>query len=99
MPKKTKRTKGHIGGKVAGYKTWAICEKSFYYQENLKAGRNDLLADMKRSYEPNWKPPADIVEKQGHIIAIQIRKPHLIDLCTRIQLLCSKGYSEKQQEY
>ena len=63
MPKKTKRTKGQIGGKVAGYKTWAEYEKSPYYQENLKAGRNDLLADMKRSYEPDWKPPADIVEK------------------------------------
>ena len=60
---RTKRTKGQIGGKAAGYKTWAEYEKSPYYQENLKAGRNDLLADMKRSYEPDWKPPADIVEK------------------------------------
>ena len=50
MPKKTKRSKGQSGGKVAGYKTWAEYEKSPYYQENLKAGRNDLLADMKRSY-------------------------------------------------
>ena len=63
MPKKTKRSKGQSGGKVAGYKTWAEYQKSPYYQENLKAGRNDLLADMKRSYEPDWKPPADIVEK------------------------------------
>ena len=36
MPKKTKRTKGQVGGKVAGYKTWAEYEKSPYYQENLK---------------------------------------------------------------
>ena len=47
MPtKRTKRTKGQIGGKGSGYKTWAEYEKSPYYQENLKAGRNDLLADM-----------------------------------------------------
>ena len=53
MTKKAKRSKGQRGGKVTGYKTWAEYEKSHYYQENLKAGRNDLLADMKRSYEPN----------------------------------------------
>ena len=63
MTKKTKRSKGKSGGKVAGYKTWAEYERSPYYQANLKAGRNNLLADMKRSYEPDWKHPADIVEK------------------------------------
>jgi hypothetical protein len=54
--KKTKRSQGQRGGNVAGYETW-------YYQENLNAGRPEILADMKRSYEPDWKPPADIAEK------------------------------------
>jgi hypothetical protein len=63
MPtKQTKRSKGQRGGKVAGYKTLDEYEKSPYNQENLNAGRNVLLADMKRSYEPDWKPPADTVE-------------------------------------
>ena len=69
MNKKTKRSKGQSAGKVAGYKTWAEYERSPYYQANLKAGRNELLADMKRSYEPDWKPPADIVEKNKAILS------------------------------
>ncbi len=63
MPvKKAKKSRKQRGGKVAGYNTWNDYTKSEYYRDNLKAGRNELLADMRRSYEPGWVPPADIDE-------------------------------------
>ena len=57
-----KKSRKQRGGKVAGYNTWNDYTKSEYYRDNLKAGRNELLADMRRSYEPGWVPPADIDE-------------------------------------
>ena len=63
MPvKKAKKSRKQWGGKVAGYNTWSDYTKSEYYRDNLKAGRHELLADMRRSYQPGWVPPADIDE-------------------------------------
>ena len=56
------------GGKVASYNTWSDYTKSEYYRDNVKAGRNEILADcMRRSYEPGWVPPADIDETKYKI--------------------------------
>ena len=60
--KKSRKQKKQTGGKVAGYATWSDYTKSEYYRDNLKAGRTELLADMRRSYQPGWVPPADIDE-------------------------------------
>ena len=63
MPvKKETKSRKQRGGKVAGYATWSYYSKSEYYRDNLKAGRHELLADMRRSYQPGWVPPADIDE-------------------------------------
>ncbi len=63
MPvKKAKKSRKQRSGKFAGYATWNDYTKSEYYRDNLKAGRHELLADMRRSYEPGWVPPADIDE-------------------------------------
>ena len=63
MPvKKAKKSRKQRGGKVTGYNTWSDYTKSEYYRDNLKAGRHELLADMRRSYQPGWVPPADIDE-------------------------------------
>ena len=63
MPvKKAKKSRKQRGEKVAGYAKWNDYTKSEYYRDNLKAGRHELLADMRRSYQPGWVPPADIDE-------------------------------------
>ena len=63
MPvEKAKKSRKQRGGKVEGYNTWSDYTKSKYYRDNVKAGRHELLADMRRSYQPGWVPPADIDE-------------------------------------
>ena len=61
IKKKTKKTQK--GGKNDGYATWSDYTKSKYYTQMKAEGRFKLLEDMRRSYEPGWKAPADINEQ------------------------------------
>ena len=65
MPvKKGKRGKKQMGGKIQGFATWSDYTKSPYYTQMKAEGRNRLLDDMRRFYEPGWKPPTDIDESK-----------------------------------
>ena len=61
IKKKTKKTQK--GGKIVGFATWDDYTKSNYYTQMKAEGRTEKLDEMRRSYEPGWKPPADINEQ------------------------------------